>query len=242
MQPRTYRHWVESKDLVAFNVIVKESDLYILARANLKRKAYRLVVKYRAILEKYIAQHPTFLTSLKPLPVAADAPQIVKLMAEAGQKAGVGPMAAVAGAVADLVGADLAPFSGELIIENGGDIYLKTATRRVVGVYAGNSPLSGRLGIELAGDGTPLGVSTSSGTVGHSLSFGKADAATIIADSATLSDAVATAMGNLVKSTGDIQPALDFARGIPGVRGALIIMGENLGVWGGIKLCGTAIS
>ncbi len=204
MEPRTYRYWVESKDLIPFKVIVKESDLYILALTNLQRKAYRLVVKYRSILEKYIEQHPIFLTSLEPIPVDEDAPHIVKVMAEAGEKAGVGPMAAVAGAIADFVGTELSAFSPEVIIENGGDIYLKSSRKRVVGIYAGKSPLTGKVGLEINGEDTPIGISTSSGTVGHSLSFGKADAATVIAGSATLSDAVATAIGNLVKAPADI--------------------------------------
>ncbi len=240
MEPRTYRHWVESKDLVAFNVIVKESDLYILASVNLKRKAYRLVVKYRTILEKYIEQHPVFLTSLEPLSVSQDAPHIVKQMAEAGEKAGVGPMAAVAGAIADFVGTELATFSPEVIIENGGDIYLKSSGKRVVGIYAGKSPLTGKIGLEINGEGTPIGISTSSGTVGHSLSFGKADAATVIAESATLSDAAATAIGNLVKKPADITSAIEFGKTIAGVRGIVIIMGDNIGLWGRIKLCQTA--
>ncbi len=240
MQPRTYRHWVESKDLVAFNVIVKESDLYILASVNLKRKAYRLVAKYRSILEKYIEQHPAFLTALEPIAVGDDAPQIVRSMAEAGEKAKVGPMAAVAGAVADFVAAGLLPFSPEIIIENGGDIYLKSLSRRVVGIYAGKSPLTGRIGLEIEAEDTPLGISTSSGTVGHSLSFGKADAATVIADSATLSDAVATAIGNIVKQPTDISAAIDFGKNILGVRGILIIIGDQIGLWGQVKPCETA--
>ena len=86
-EPRTYRHRVEGKDLVSFNVTVKETDLYIRASSNLKRKAHRLVLKYRSLLERYIELHPTFLTSLEPLSVAEDAPHIVKQMAEAAQKA-----------------------------------------------------------------------------------------------------------------------------------------------------------
>ncbi|MDO8567354.1 MAG: UPF0280 family protein [Dehalococcoidales bacterium] len=241
MEPRTYRHWIEDKDLVSFKVVIKESDLYIRALSNLQRKAYKLVAKYREILESYIQQHPLFLTSLEPIEVGEDAPQIVRAMAEAGKKAGVGPMAAVAGAVSDFVGNDLAELSSEVIVENGGDIYLKSSRKRVVGIYAGKSPLTGKIGLEIDGDGTPIGISTSSGTVGHSLSFGKADAATVVADSSTLSDAVATALGNLVKEPGDINKAIQFGGKIAGVRGIVIIMGETTGVWGQIKLCRTSL-
>ena len=237
MEPRTYRHWVEGRDLVSFKVIVKESDLYIRASSNLQRKAYRLVVKYRSILEKYIEQHPIFLTSLEPIAVNKDAPRIVKLMAEAGEKAKVGPMAAVAGAIADFVGTELATFSPEVIIENGGDIYLKSSRKRVVGIYAGKSPLTGKVGLEINGEDTPIGISTSSGTVGHSLSFGKADAATAVAESATLSDAAATAIGNLVKVPEDMTQALEFAQGIQGLKGVLIIKDDKMAVWGELRLC-----
>ena len=99
-QPRTYRHRIEGKDLISFNVVVEETDLYIRASTNLRRKAYRAVLKYRNILESYIEQHPSFLTSLEPLHINNNAPRMVKQMAEKAERVGVGPMAAVAGAMA----------------------------------------------------------------------------------------------------------------------------------------------
>ncbi len=240
-QPRTYREWVESKDLVAFNVIVKESDLYIRTATNLKRKAERLVIKYRTQLEKYVERHPDFLTTLEPAPVAPDAPRIVRLMAEAGEKARVGPWSAVAGAIAEFVGNDLLAFTPEVIIENGGDIFIKSLKKRVVGIYAGKSPLTGKLGIEIEPEATPIGISTSSGTVGHSLSFGKADAVTVVANSAILSDAAATAICNLIQQPDDIARGIEFAKGIAGLKGIIIIIGDNVGVWGDVKICQTAV-
>ncbi|OGO07691.1 MAG: thiamine biosynthesis protein ApbE [Chloroflexi bacterium RBG_13_57_8] len=239
-QPRTYRHRIEGKDLVAFNVTEKETDLYIRATSNLQRKAQRLVLKYRRQLESYIQRNPDFQTSLVPVTVPENAPAIVKEMAEAGTKAGVGPMAAVAGAIAECVGKELLEFSPEIIVENGGDIYLKITKIRVVGIYAGDSPLTGKVGLEINPQDTPLGVCTSSGRVGHSLSFGQADAAVTIAASAALADAAATAIGNRVRMAGDINNAIEFARGIDGLQGAVIILGENIGVWGGVKLCKTS--
>src|SRR4030066_6228 len=109
-QPKVYRHWVEGKDLAEFTVTVKETDLYIRATSNLEKKAHRMVLKYRKQLEQYVAQNPEFLTSLKPLPNPTNAPHIVREMIEAGRKASVGPMAAVAGAVAEYVGRDLLEF------------------------------------------------------------------------------------------------------------------------------------
>jgi len=235
-QPRTYRHWVKDKDLVAFNVTVKETDLYIRARSDLKSEAQKLVVKYRRTLEEYIEGHPSFLTSLEPVAVADDAPQIVGSMAEAAQKAGVGPMAAVAGAIAEAVGSELATFSPEVIVENGGDIYIKSSGKRLIGIYAGKSPLTGRVGLEIEGKDTPLGVCTSSGTVGHSLSLGQADAVIALSQSTALADAAATAIGNRISQPSDIPSGIEFARSIGGLKGVIIILGEQVGVWGEVKL------
>ena len=241
MEPRTYRHWIEGKDLIPFNVTVKETDLYIRASSNLTRKAHKLVLKYRQQLENYIEQHPTFLTSLEPLPTPREAPHIVKQMTEAAQKAGVGPMASVAGAIAEHVGKELLAFSPEIIVENGGDIYLKSLTRRTVGIFAGKSPLTGKIGLEINARDTPLGICTSSGTVGHSLSYGKADAVVALSESATLADAAATAIGNLVSQPGDITSAIEFGKSISGLKGLIIIKDANMGVWGEVKLCETSV-
>jgi ApbE superfamily uncharacterized protein (UPF0280 family) len=236
-QPRTYRHWVKDKNLVAFNVVVKETDLYIRATTNLKRKALKLVLKYRDTLERYIEHHPSFLTSLEPVSVGDDAPQLVIEMAEAARKVGVGPMAAVAGAIAKFVGSELLAFSPEVIVENGGDIYLKSLGKRLIGIYAGKSPLTGRVGLEIEGQDTPMGICTSSGTVGHSLSYGQADAVIVLSPSTVLADAAATAIGNRISQPSDIPSGIEFARRIDGLKGVIIIHNEQVGVWGEVKLC-----
>ena len=236
-EPRTYRHWIKGKDLISFNIAVKETDLYIRASTNLKRKAYKLVLKYRDVLERYIERHPTFLTSLKPLPVNDDAPRIVRLMSEATNRVGVGPMASVAGAIAEFVGNELLPFSPEVIVENGGDIFLKSLSKRIVGIYAGESPLTGKIGLEINSEDTPLGICTSSGTVGHSLSYGKADAVVVLSKSATLADAAATAIGNLIVQPSDIPNGIEFAKGVEGLKGVIIIKGDKVGLWGEVKIC-----
>jgi len=240
-EPRTYRHWIKDNDLTSFNVVVKETDLYIRASTNLGEKAYNLVLKYRNALESYIRQHPGFVTSLKPLPVSDDAPHIIIEMSAAAEKVGVGPMASVAGAIAEFVGNELSTFSPEIIIENGGDIYLKSLEKRVVGIYAGELPLTGKIGLEINGQDTPLGICTSSGTVGHSLSYGKADAVVVLSKSATLADAAATAIGNLIVQPSDIPNGLDFANGIDGLKGVIIIKGDKVGLWGDVKICQMAM-
>ena len=148
-QPRYYRDWSKDRDLVSFNVMVKETDLYIRARRFLKDKALEIVQRQRSLLENYIARHPGFVAALEPFPVGDDAPAIARTMADAAEKVNVGPMAAVAGAFAEFVGRDLLKYSAEVIVENGGDIFLKSTKSRLVGVYAGeDSPLTGRIAIE----------------------------------------------------------------------------------------------
>ena len=135
------------------------------------------------------------------------------LMAQVGQQTGVGPMAAVAGAMAELIGKKLLDYSPEVIVENGGDIFMKISRRRRIGIFAGNSPFTDKLALELEPEETPLGICTSSGTVGPSLSLGTTDATIVASTSAALADAAATAVGNLVKTADDLQGALDFGRG-----------------------------
>ncbi len=236
-EPKTYRHRVRGQDLISFNIAVKETDLYIRASTNLKRKALKLVLKYRSILEKYIERHPDFLTSLEPFPAGNDAPHIVKAMAESAARVGIGPMASVAGAIAEFVGNELLDFSPEVIVENGGDIYLKSSKERVVAIYAGESSLSGKIGLEISGKDTPLGICTSSGTVGHSLSYGKADAVVVLSKSAALADAAATAIGNLITRSDDIPTGIEFAQSINELKGGIIIKGDSMGLWGEVKIC-----
>lgn len=235
-QPRFYRSWTKDKGLVSFNVVVKETDLYVRARRNLRGKTLKAISKYRAVLERYIERHPEFLAALEPVEVEEDAPQIVKAMATAAAGVGVGPMASVAGAIAESVGRDLLPFSPEVIVENGGDIFLKTRERRLIGIYAGDSAFTGKMALEIQPQETPLGVCTSSGTVGHSLSFGKADACIVLSPSTPLADAAATAIGNLTVEANDITRGIDFAKGVEGIRGLVIIKGDRMGVWGKVKV------
>ncbi len=235
-QPRIYRHWVKDTDLTSFDVAIGETDLRIRARRNLRLKAKKAVEKYRGTIEAYIERNPLFLTSLEPLTVQNDAPLIIKEMARAAETVSIGPMAAVAGAIAEAVGKELLAFSSEVIVENGGDIFLKTKRKRTVGIYAGDSPLSGRLALEIEPGEGPLGICTSSGTVGSSLSFGKADAVIVMAPSAALADAVATAAGNLVKEASDIEKGIKFAQKVDSLRGIVIIKDDKMGAWGKVKL------
>jgi ApbE superfamily uncharacterized protein (UPF0280 family) len=235
-EPRFYRHWIKDSDLVSFEIAVKQTDLYICSQRNLKDKALDSVLKHRGSLETYIERHPLFLTTLEAYQAEAEAPAIVKEMARVSQLTGVGPMAAVAGAIAEAVGRDLLAFSPEVIVENGGDIFLKIAKKRLVGIYAGQSSFTKKIALEIMPRETPLGICTSSGTVGHSLSLGSADAVIVLSPSASLADAAATALGNVVETADDIPQAIEQAQNIKGLHGVVIIVGDKLGVWGRVKI------
>jgi len=233
---RTYRHYGAGSDLVSCRVKISETDLYILAERDLKKEASLSAREFRHDIEGYIAHDPEFLLTLKPHRVKENAPAIVREMSAAGEKAGVGPMAAVAGAIAQYVGRDLAAYSGEVIVENGGDIFLNSKRTRKIGIYSGMPFIDGNVVLEIPPAPDGLGICTSSGKIGHSLSFGGADAVVVLSSNAALADAVATAAGNLVKKPCDIEKGITFARTILEVKGVLIIAGGDMGVWGELKL------
>jgi ApbE superfamily uncharacterized protein (UPF0280 family) len=237
-EERLYRKKFKGINLEFFDVCINETDLTVGANSNLSDEAYRQAKKYREQLETYINLDPCFLTSLVPVTVQPGAPEIIRRMCSAAERAGVGPMAAVAGAVSEMVGRELLAYTGEVIVENGGDIFIKTNTVRKVGIFAGNSPLSEKIAVEITPEMSPLGICTSAGTVGHSLSFGRADAAMVISKDTFLADAVATGLGNRVKTPDDIEKALEYAMGIDGVDGALVIIGDRIGALGDIRLTG----
>ncbi len=238
---RDYRLRHRQEDLAHFRVVVKETDLDVGIRKErysdeIVSLAEKLVKLYRGQLEDYIRRDPGFLKSHIPYDLQPGAPAIASAMAGAARAAGVGPMAAVAGAISEAVGRELSRYSRDVIVENGGDIYLRSRRKRTVGIFAGKSALSRRLALEIRPEDTPAGICTSSGTVGHSLSYGCADAVVVLSPSAPLADAVATAVGNSVRSDGDLEGAVGLALSIPGITGALVIFGNKLAVKGKIKL------
>ena len=236
-QERTYRRRVKTDHLTSFEVQIQETDLHILASSNLREAATNLVLQYRSQIENYILAHPDFLTSLTPLPGDQSAPKIVKSMQQAAIAADVGPMAAVAGAMAEFIGRGLLTEGAtEVVVENGGDIFISRRQECVIGIFAGTSPLSDKVGIRITPDRMPLGVCTSSGRIGHSLSLGQADAVTVLAADTALADTAATRLGNEVKESGDIDHALAVARTIPGLDGVVIIRDDKIGAWGNIEL------
>lgn len=235
-EPRTYRASVSAAGLVAFEVTFRETDLHIQAERDLSSEAGDLVAQARWEIESFIQKQPRFKETLAPYDVPEGAPPLVRQMARAASRARVGPMAAVAGAIAQYVAEGLAEHSPEVIVENGGDNYLIGTRERTVAIHAGESSVSGKVGLLVKGHLLPVAVCTSSGTVGHSLSFGTADAVSVLARDGALADAVATGLANRVRSADDVERAIDAARATMGVLGVLIVAGETLGAWGNMRL------
>jgi ApbE superfamily uncharacterized protein (UPF0280 family) len=233
---RSYRSRVRSSDLVTFEVAVKETDLQVSAEHRLEKETRDLVFESRHQIESYISTHGDFLTALEPYPEDPYAPPVVKEMIECAREVGVGPMASVAGAIAEYVGRHLLEKTNQVIVENGGDLFLKASRPVTVSIFAGTSPLSEKIGLVISPERMPLGVASSSGTVGHSLSLGKADVGCVVSPSAALADAAATALCNRIQGRKDLTRIEEWARNLKGILGALVILGDEIASWGQIEL------
>jgi ApbE superfamily uncharacterized protein (UPF0280 family) len=193
----------------------------------------REIRRQRRALEIYIKRQPDFVSSLEPLELLAGAPEVALRMQAAAAVTGVGPMAAVAGTMAHLaVDAARLAGAGEAIVENGGDIFLYSTDPVTVALYAGDSPLSGKLALRVQPGRMPLAICSSSSIMGHSFSFGDCDLATVVAPDGALADAAATLACNLVKSPRDVPGVLERISALPGIRGVLIIKANKVGVAG----------
>ena len=184
-------------------------------------------------------QHdPAYLRALVPCLPRPDAPPLLHEMAVAAATAGIGPMSAVAGAFARETGRMLRrEFGvGEVVVENGGDIYADVHRPLDVALFAGESPLSERVGLHIPGGAFPLGICTSSGTVGPSLSFGRADAVMIVCRDVLLADSYATAWANRVRTEEDTGFVVERACRVPEILGAMAVKGERLAVGGTFEL------
>lgn len=235
-EERFYRGSARKEGLIAYQTVVQETDLHIQAHQEDQELTRDLIIKHRGYLENYIKRYPAFAKALKPWPMKGFPPRMVRDMINAAKSVNVGPMAAVAGVIAEYVGKDLLSHSPEIIVENGGDTFIKVDAPLTVGIYAGKSPLSLEIGLLLDTTEKPLAVCTSSGTIGHSKSFGVADAVCIVSSSGALADATATAMGNILTSKDHIQEAIDLGRSRRGIQGVVVIIGDNLGVWGDLEI------
>jgi hypothetical protein len=238
-QPRTYRTQFNVDRFQSFEVKHLETDLWIgvnLSSFKIEMKEIVLakIKELRTRLDEYIITEPFFKKSLKPFQPSENAPIEAKVMATAAEKAGIGPMSAVSGLFAREVGETLLQnFSiDEMVIENGGDIFVLLKNELVLSVFAGESPLSERIGLVIPADNSKLGICTSAGTVGPSLSFGKADAVVVICEDVLLADAFATAIGNKVKSPNDVEKVINLCEKYSEIISLLIICEDKIGIKG----------
>lgn len=238
---RDYRQVSDTDELFASLVKIKDTDLQIFSDKEIVGKAKELALQFRLQVENYITRNQVFKSSLVPLEQDPTAPPIVKDMIQAGLATGTGPMAAVAGAIAEYVGKALLDFGCcEVIVENGGDLFVHRGSDLTIAIFAGQSPLSMQVGLKVAAGKLPLGICTSSGTVGHSLSFGTADSVTVLSGSTALADAAATRLGNEVgrergRGSG-IKKALEVGRSIQGLDGVVVVSGDKIGAVGDVEL------
>jgi hypothetical protein len=235
-EERTYRKRIRAEGLVSYNVRIKETDLYVSSDRDLHEETTDLVFDYRYQIESYIKSHPEFLTTLKPYPEDPYAPAIINDMIMSTRDIGVGPMASVAGAIAQYVGLDLLESTAQVIVENGGDIFLKVNRQVTISVFAGDSPLSDRIGLSIPTRVMPLGVCSSSGRVGHSLSLGSVDVITILSTSAIRADGAATSIGNRIRTKTDLEKVAEWAAAIDGILGGIAIMADRMITWGDVEL------
>ncbi|MGB9642272.1 MAG: UPF0280 family protein [Candidatus Ratteibacteria bacterium] len=233
-EPRFYRRIINN-EMVASTVTIEESDLLILSEKDLSNQARKELKKQRNLLKTYIKNFPDFYYSFEPVQVDNSAPEIVKEMSKASFLCNVGPMATVAGAIADFVGRYLLNFAHEVIIENGGDIFLMIEKEKIVTIFAGASPFSLKIGIRVRPKPYPFGIATSSGTIGHSTSFGKADSVTVLCPSATIADGLATFMCNQTPDD-DFSGIKNSLRDFPFLEGILVIKQDKLFAWGDIEI------
>lgn len=231
--PEDYRGLVKSGDLTTSRILVKQTNLLVSGFRDLKEEAEVLVRRYRQQIEDYMERHPSYEKVFTPVKRNPFAPRIISSMIEAASRANVGPMAAVAGAIAEYVGLGLLPYSRDVVVENGGDVFIRSKVRREMLLLAESSDFKG-MKIAIQPSPKPVGVCTSSGKLGHSLSYGKADAVMVVGPTASMADAAATGIANLIRSPSDIKKGLDRAQEI-GVLGVLILIEDQMGAWGNIE-------
>ena len=233
---RSYRTDLAVKDLLSYEVKYETTDLFVMTDKNYSKEIFKEIRSLRNDIINYSKHDEEFLKSLVPVQIKNKAPLIIKRMALASKEAGVGPMASVAGGIAEFIGRKILPRSKQLVIENGGDIFIKIDHDLIFRVFAGHkSPFEG-LRIKIKRSNMPLGICTSSGRIGPSLSLGDADAACVISKDVFLADACATAAANMVKKDTDIKKALDYTRSVKGILGAVIIRNEKIGIWGILEI------
>ena len=234
-EERFYRNQVLSK--FKLEVSFKESDLLICSDSQIdKTKSQDILIKYYQQIEEYINKNPLFLKSLSPLTGDQLAPPIIKEMLRSSEVTGIGPFSTVAGAIAQYVGAELLNYCQEIIVENGGDIFLKINQDKTLGVYLGQEFKIEKLNLKIKKRHQAFGIASSSASLGHSLNFGKADLVSVVAKNVIIADGFATAISNRIKRIEDVDKILAEAKDKFPIEGLLIAFGENIFLWGNLEV------
>jgi ApbE superfamily uncharacterized protein (UPF0280 family) len=238
---RSYRTATRPRDgECAFQVMVEETDLHIVARRHLAREALDAVHGLRSRLKAFILCRPEFGASLEPVDVPPASHPVIRAMADAARACGVGPMAAVAGAVAEHVARALAPHTADVLVENGGDTYLVSTRDRTIALLADPSR-GASLGVRIPAAEFPVSLCASSATYGHSLSLGRGDLVVVRSPSGVFADAAATALCNELRAESDVERILESAQGLargegPRLEGVFVQCGQRMGAWGRMEL------
>ncbi|MBD3387867.1 MAG: UPF0280 family protein [Candidatus Altiarchaeales archaeon] len=221
------------RPLNSFGLDYGETHIKVKSDVDAQVDALDELIRHYNLLVDYINRNPLFKSTYEPVEEDPSAPEIVRSLIEASGECDVGPMAAVAGTFSHLIGEYIVSKGAqEVIVENGGDIYLKTKDEMIVGLDSGPSSTTGRIALRVTAGETPCNICTSSGSVGHSISLGEADSVTVFADKGAIADAAATAIANVVCEAGDVEKAIEKARSIGGIRGVLIVKDDTVGAWG----------
>ena len=240
---RTYRKQFRDERRKGFVVKYKETDVWIGVdrtsfHPGMPNFALQTIRTLRNTADSYLSQDTEYAAALLPYQTRENAPQILKQMSEISYKTGVGPMSAIAGTFAYHIAHELKKHFDirEIIVENGGDIYADIKDDIDVSIFAGDSPLSEKVGLHIDAKESPLGICTSSGTVGPSLSFGKADAVMIVCKDVLLADSYATVFANQIQTSNDIGSVLEKIGYKKDIISALLIKDDKMGIAGKFKM------
>ncbi|MFV0376233.1 MAG: UPF0280 family protein [Mangrovibacterium sp.] len=244
-EAKTYRNWVPAGRFRSFEIQSGDINLWVAVGVEVFQPEMEMIAKDKlneqlAGLDTYLAEDVFFRKSLKPHAVPVSAPALVQTMAKAGDLAAVGPMAARAAALCELVALELLnkfQVEGmELITECGGDLFLKLNEAITLPLLAGEADISGLMGIEILPEQTPLAVASGSGSKGKPISHGKADAVLVVAKQGAVAGAFAVGLGNLIKSPADVDKVLKRTEVIPEIEGAILILDDQIGLRGDFEL------
>jgi len=231
-----YRKDISVSGKYSYRINYKYTDIYITSDRDIYKDLEKPVKSFYRSLEKVILQNREFEKSLIPLKAEKDYPEIVKKMCRSAEIFEVGPMASVAGAVCDELARYISGSCGFLMIENGGDSYIKSSSSVTAGLYTGSKYFPKNLMISIDKNSMPCGLCSSSGIMGHSFSRGSCDLVTVMSDTAVTADAAATAVANSVRARSHVDEALKKYRDYEGIRGLVIIKDDRIAIWGDLQL------